>query len=160
MKLAYHCCTKRNWAATPGSSSTLQSRLWKEIWKAPVHSRIRNIIWRLAKDILPVKTNLSKKALDTSCSLCNSAPETTHHIFMECPFAKQFFFSSSLGYRVPKNTDVCAWIESILKCGDFLISQLLCTLLQKIWQARSVLLYKHNASSPVKISRDALDSVS
>ncbi|XP_058733791.1 uncharacterized protein LOC131605427 [Vicia villosa] len=161
VKSAYHCCTKRNWAAKLGSSSSLHSRLWKETWKAPVHSRTRNFIWRLAKDILPVKTNLSKKgiSLDTSCSLCNSAPETAHHVFMECPFAKQVFFSSSLGYRVPENTDTCVWIESILKCGDVLSSQILCTSLQKIWQARNVLLYERKTSSPVKIYRDAFDSV-
>ncbi|XP_058757306.1 uncharacterized protein LOC131630543 [Vicia villosa] len=145
----------------PGPSSPPCKKLGQQIWKAPIHNRVRNFLWRAAKNIFPTKQNLMKKGirLDSICSLCNKDVENVHHLFMECEFAKTFCFSSVLSYRTPKNIEFNDWLLSILSCGDVLSLQLLCTLVYKIWLSRNLKLYQMKDSLPVTVAKEAVDSM-
>lgn len=73
VKSAYHLLIEENMRQVPSSSSLLNSKLWKAIWKAPVPNNIRNFLWRIVKNILPVRVNLRKKGinLDLKCPICH-----------------------------------------------------------------------------------------
>ncbi|CAI8611566.1 unnamed protein product [Vicia faba] len=115
---------------------------------------LRSFLWRLAKNILPTKDNLRKKGilLDETCSLCNSAPETALHLFMDCAFARQVFSSSVLSYHILENMDICNWLRSMLVCGDFLSAQILSSLIHKVWTARNMQLYQQKACSLLAVA--------
>ncbi|XP_058742583.1 uncharacterized protein LOC131615095 [Vicia villosa] len=146
----------------PGPSSAPNSKVWKAIWKAPVNPRIRNFLWRLAKNILPTKDNLSRRGtiLDTMCPFCAAAPETAQHLFCQCTFAQQTFFSSILSFRTESRLDVRDWLFSMLSCGDVFSTQLLATLLYRIWLARNLLIFKNQLADPVTVAQEALNCVS
>ncbi|XP_058775075.1 uncharacterized protein LOC131649326 [Vicia villosa] len=153
VRSAYHCCMNRKFANLPGPSVNPYQKLWKSIWRAPVHPRVRNFVWRLAKNILPTKDNLQKKgiALDGSCTMCSVAEESAHHLFMECPFAKQVLFSSILSCRIPCDVAVPYWLMEILSCGDSLHIQVVCVSLHNIWNARNQRLYQQKIVSPLRV---------
>ncbi|XP_058724620.1 uncharacterized protein LOC131596076 [Vicia villosa] len=160
VRSAYHICMHRKAAISPGPSGNSQQRLWKEIWKAPIHNRTRNFLWRLARNILPSKENLRKKgiALDCSCAFCHQTVESSHHLFMNCDFTRQVFFASILCYRIPTEVDLNVWLLDLLTCGDMFSAQLSASLLYKIWCARNKLMYQQKPQHPVKVANEALDS--
>lgn len=99
---------------SPGSSSALGPRIWKEFWRAPVNPRIRNFLWRVTKNIISTKDNLLRRGmqLEGSFSLCNSCSESAQHVFLHCEFAGQVIFDSILSYRLPVSFEetVLVWI--------------------------------------------------
>jgi hypothetical protein len=56
----------------PGPSSLHYDRLWKLIWKIPLPTKVRNFMWRLARDIIPTRFTLRKRwvILDIVRPLC------------------------------------------------------------------------------------------
>lgn len=44
-----------------GPSNPQRDKLWKEIWRAPIPNKIKNFIWRLAKNIFPLDQISTKK---------------------------------------------------------------------------------------------------
>jgi hypothetical protein len=126
-----------------------------------VHYRVKNFIWRLAKNILPTRCNLLRKGvkLDPSCPLCNSEAETSNHLFMQCEIAKLVWFSSPLGIRSPSDIDVNDWLVQWLSCKDHFAAQLFCTTLWKLWSARNQCHFKHQRALPHVITAEALDFV-
>lgn len=57
---------------------TPNQKLWKTIWNAHVHTKIKSFMFILSNNILPIKRNLQRKwgRLDTLCTLCSSFPES------------------------------------------------------------------------------------
>lgn len=116
VRSAYYLLCSINCRSQPSSSNPNMHNLWKETWKAPVPSKVRNFMWRLAKNTLPTRANISKKGiyLDTSCPLCNEACETTEHMIRHCSIMKLTLFASNFGTRVNYNIDVVAWSKKTL----------------------------------------------
>ena len=54
------------------NSLTPPRKLWKFIWSMSVPSKVRNFLWRAAKNAIPVKTNLVKRKvlLEDTCDQC------------------------------------------------------------------------------------------
>lgn len=88
--------------------------------------------------------NLSKHGimLDTLCIFCHYGLEFVYHLFLQCDFAKQIFFSSILGYKTPKALDINDSLLNCLKYIECFNSQLVCTLLWKIQNARNEVVYQ------------------
>lgn len=61
---------------------------------------------------------------------------------MESFFVRQVLFSSPLSYGIPTNLDLKAWILCFLSCGDTFSTQLLCSTLHKVCDARNTLVAK------------------
>ena len=59
-------------------------------------------LWRIAANVLPTKEVISifNENMDGSCLLCNSALETSLHLFTVCPFAKSLWFRSHWSVRI------------------------------------------------------------
>lgn len=95
----------------PGPSHHRNERLWK----APIPNKIKNFMWRLAKNILPTRHNLQRKGivLDTSCPLCHSEAETVEHLFMNCNLSKLALFASPLRSHSPFNMDLHSYLVLI-----------------------------------------------
>ncbi|GJW23664.1 RNA-directed DNA polymerase, eukaryota [Tanacetum coccineum] len=61
-------------------------------WLRVVPIKVNVHAWRVCLDKLPTRANLSLRGMDISsiaCPLCNSAVESTSHIFFACPLARQ-----------------------------------------------------------------------
>ncbi|KAM6584506.1 hypothetical protein CsatB_011508 [Cannabis sativa] len=76
------------------------SNVWKEIWKAPVHERVKLFLWKVCKDILPCGSRLRTVfGNDSHCVLCSDGEDSILHLFFHCPFARACWFSSPFGIR-------------------------------------------------------------
>jgi len=161
VRSAYHQLGVDRRKDLPGSSHDPNDKLWKEIWRVNLPNRIKNFIWRLAKNILPTRGNLCKKGLkiDSVCPLCFNEVETSQHLFMDCNIAKLTWFSSSLGLHVPQNSSLNNWLLCWLKRKDTLGTQLFCSILWKLWFFRNQVVFKQLSPSPPDIAIAALNFV-
>lgn len=76
--------------------------LKQRIWKTKVSPKIRHFLWRLNSRCLATKSNLHRRRIinDTECPRCYQGEETEHHIFFECPYAKQIWIASGVANDV------------------------------------------------------------
>nr|GMD20609.1 uncharacterized protein LOC109153341 [Ipomoea batatas] len=111
---------------------------WGKIWKLGVTPKIRNLLWRCAKDILPVRTNLRKRRMNVTaeCPLCSSAEETIIHIFLECPAVSPVWIAAGINTG-PTATCFAGWLESWLTNSNDRITQKMADILWFIWCARN-----------------------
>lgn len=72
---------------------------------------------------------------------------------------RQVFFSSPLSYRFPVNLGLNFWIQFFLSCGDVFSTQLIFSILYKIWNACNVLGFQQKPSFPVCVAYEALGFV-
>ncbi|XP_058725683.1 uncharacterized protein LOC131596977 [Vicia villosa] len=161
VKSAYHILRAKRDARDPGPSSRSQSRIWKQIWNAPIHTRVRNFLWRLVKDILPIRVNLVKKGVKTAldCPLCQENEETVDHLFFHCQLSRMVWFLSPLGLRIDANASTDSWLEKVLCDGDVLGSQIFCVTLWKIWHHRNMVIFNNGRFDPQLVAEEAKDWV-
>lgn len=98
--------------------------------------------WRLGKDILPTKVKLQGKGIriDTTCSFCGEYPESAKHLFVQCKYSRLAYFSPP--------PDV-----------DSVKTQLMCTLLWKLWNARNLWHFHQKFKDPHLVYLETWDSV-
>jgi hypothetical protein len=70
--------------------STPSDPILGKIWKQNIHVRLKMSLWRVALNLLPTKTSLSRFApdLDTTCPLCGEHTESTIHLLWQCSLAR------------------------------------------------------------------------
>jgi hypothetical protein len=158
VRSAYHLLCDEKRKLQPGPSVVHEDRIWKEIWKAPIPNKIKNFMWRLVKNILPTRENLSKKGitLDLSCPLCHHDVESSNHLFMHCNLMRLTLFASNLGTHIPQCVDLSVWILSWLTCKDMVGTQLFCILLWKFWYGRNQTIFKGVVIDPIALAADAI----
>ena len=74
------------------SSSPLEPKFWKLLWKLKLNAKLKLFLWKIAWDI--VRTKVRPSAIlhippsNSPCPLCNSEADSLHHLFFHCIFAK------------------------------------------------------------------------
>nr|POE50544.1 hypothetical protein CFP56_00008 [Quercus suber] len=68
------------------ASACDRMKLWKIIWNLSVPPKVRNFMWRVAKNAIPVKTNLVKLHMlqEANCDHCQSHSEDVLHVLWLC----------------------------------------------------------------------------
>lgn len=104
VKSAYFCLNQSKDALEldkrgENSDTSQMVRFWKTIWKAKVQGKIKNLIWRIFHNFLPVAQNLNKRGcvVDMHCWFCGCPEETASYIFLQCWWACAFW--NFLGFK-------------------------------------------------------------
>ncbi|KAL0006221.1 hypothetical protein SO802_013782 [Lithocarpus litseifolius] len=97
---AYTVATRLSSNPNSGTSSDMgQGRqFWKRLWALPLPHKTRHFAWRACRDILPTKANLQKCKVvqDSLCDGCRLEVETTSHIFISYPRAREVWACSKI----------------------------------------------------------------
>jgi ribonuclease HI len=94
VKSAYHLgmSLKAHKRGVASSSGTIQEidPLWKQLWRMKLPGKVKIFLWRLARNSLPTRMNISRKKieLDTRCPMCYRMNEDGGHLFLKCKKAK------------------------------------------------------------------------
>ncbi|KAG8363028.1 hypothetical protein BUALT_BualtUnG0012400 [Buddleja alternifolia] len=92
--------------------------LWKRLWKAKLHERLKFFLWKTSVGILPTCDKLLRfmPHIDSLCLLCGRETETINHIFLCCNFSRRLWWSSKWAFRLDKyqNWNITPWLEFIL----------------------------------------------
>uniref|UniRef100_A0A2N9HP69 Uncharacterized protein n=1 Tax=Fagus sylvatica TaxID=28930 RepID=A0A2N9HP69_FAGSY len=143
------------------SSGPLAKSDWKILWKAKISPRHKQLLWKIAWDILPTKAILVARipASDTTCHLCNDQEESALHIFTQCPITLSIWLTSPWPIhpnRLPLSS-ISDWVSFVLNPGKFLNLQLqeaqsftllASVICDQIWFHRNKMLKSGQSSSP------------
>jgi hypothetical protein len=70
---------------------------FRYIWKTGVPSKVSALVWQLLLNRIPTKDNLCYRGVvrqeDALCSICDSATETSTHLFLHCSFAASVWYA-------------------------------------------------------------------
>jgi len=60
--------------------------LWRTIWSLQVLNKIKNLVWRACRNLLPSKENLVRQTIikDPTCDRCKHEPESALHALWNC----------------------------------------------------------------------------
>ncbi|KAL6566692.1 hypothetical protein OROMI_015096 [Orobanche minor] len=132
---------------TASSSTTNGFRdIWRWIWNIDLPEKIKVFLWKCAKNILPVKANLTKRGVnvDPICPRCGENEETVQHALRDCPWSSFLWQISPLrfgGKLLQHGTHMTEWFSEVLKiqCKDS--KRLFGALLWTLWGARNKLIF-------------------
>jgi hypothetical protein len=121
-------------------------RVSQDIWQIKIPTRIKIFLWYLKRGVILTKDNLARRNWngDTRCSFCHS-PETIHHLFFECLYAKFLWRVVYLMFRISPLLSIDDLFVNWSKIADNLYSSLLLTaasaLCWIIWITRNKIVF-------------------
>ena len=76
------------------------SSFWSLIWSIKVPPKVESLLWHSFLNILPTIDNLPKKhvVVENICPFYHGNTESIMHIFVDCFFARNCWYSSIVGY--------------------------------------------------------------
>uniref|UniRef100_A0A803P096 Reverse transcriptase zinc-binding domain-containing protein n=1 Tax=Cannabis sativa TaxID=3483 RepID=A0A803P096_CANSA len=144
------------------------SNVWKEIWKAPVHERVKLFLWKVCKDILPCGSRLRTVfGNESHCTMCSDGEDSIPHLFFQCPFARACWFSSPFGIRSEglvfgNMLELVNWIihspPNVPPCspGGPSFPQFAAYLCYSLWNARNKVFHNGSALRPQDVLSNCL----
>ena len=105
VKSAYHVLAdnrdmKKN--KQKGESSNIEvtgiSFKWSNIWRLMCQPKVKQFLWRLAHNSLPLRTKISRRGMDidTQCPVCWRLDEDGGHCFLKCKMVKKCWIALSI----------------------------------------------------------------
>ncbi|KAG8372571.1 hypothetical protein BUALT_Bualt12G0079900 [Buddleja alternifolia] len=78
-----------------------ETLFWKAFWKTRVHEHFKIFLWRVLVEAIPTGAHLNRiiQEFDPTCILCHASVETTEHIFLFCPVARNAWWRSKWGFK-------------------------------------------------------------
>lgn len=101
---------------------------------------VKNFMWRLARGVLSTCNNLNMMHVfvEDLCSFCHNHPETDSHLFIDCLYAKDYWYRSSVSYYHGTTSTIVDWLISMLRKGDDLFRGRVAIVLWQIWRSRMI----------------------
>ena len=165
MKSAYKAIRSSNTQTHP----LLQAKDWKQLWKIKANARLKNLLWKISWNILPTCTVLNNRfplpSLD--CYLCNNAPKSLKHLFLQCDLVAQIWLMAPWPINLSNlsNISILGWVKIILypktnlglddeSVKEFqLYSLLMC---YQIWFSRNKAKVEGSKSNPIELARQII----
>lgn len=103
-------------------ASRLDSKLWKLLWKSPLHERHKCMVWKMLNAVIPTKNCIRHflNLTDLTCFLCKSGCESLNHLLFDCPVAKLCWLQSPWQIRIDHFAEAgyIKWFQLLLDDGD------------------------------------------
>jgi hypothetical protein len=74
-------------SSAQSSRGGVEKGFWKDLWALCVSNQVKMFTWRACHNILPTRSNLSKRKVveDNMCPCCKRERETAMHVIWSCP---------------------------------------------------------------------------
>jgi hypothetical protein len=142
VKSAYKLYVKlRDGPVQSSSHPEKEEKFWKDIWQLECMPKVKQFVWRLAHNSLPLKKNLERRGLkcDTVCVCCKRLDEDGAHLFVKCKMVKKIWEDlglAELRHRLWDMQTAKAMMEEILKLEKEQRT-LVCCMMWQWWSNRN-----------------------
>ena len=117
--------------------------LWNKIWEIEVPKKVQIFVWRMLRNILPVKVSLAKKHItaDLRCPRCSQGDETVLHAIRLCPEARVVW--EQLNFNWDGNIDETEeWFFNVMAKAELVELQQLAVTAWTIWNGRNRVFFR------------------
>ncbi|XP_019157360.1 PREDICTED: uncharacterized protein LOC109153920 [Ipomoea nil] len=124
---------------------------WKALWSFPVPPKVRNLLWRCVRGILPVRENLESKRVwvGRGCLFCDFMFESVEHIFCECRFAQRLWGVDD----ILQGRCLQEFMEAMLGSLSVESAVRLAAIIWVVWETRNGILWR--STTPVAENMNA-----
>lgn len=87
-----------------------------QLWKIDAPFKVRNLLWRVIKNVIPTKINISLKKVENDglCVFCENGVDSIDHVFLRCRWIERMWHSMAL--QITGNeVNIMEWIVGILQ---------------------------------------------
>ncbi|XP_071738617.1 uncharacterized protein [Rutidosis leptorrhynchoides] len=120
-------------------------------WLAFLPGKVNIFLWRLIRDRLPHRLNLSSRGLaiqSISCGFCNQGVESLDHLFFSCSYAREVWRAVFIWVDRPFHgfsswQEILSWIDSLngnVASKDCVFAIVVATLWM-LWRLRNCLVF-------------------
>jgi hypothetical protein len=127
----------------PASTSieSNQEIQWKKIWSLTCQPKVKQFIWRLTHNSLPLRINIKRRGIecDTRCVCCKRLDENGAHLFLKCKEVN-FFWRNLQLEEIRDQMCTCRDAKSVVQKvleQDEEKSTLICCMLWSWWWRRN-----------------------
>ncbi|KAK2358306.1 hypothetical protein QL285_095501 [Trifolium repens] len=144
VKSAYRLCVE----VLTDSSHLRREGFWKGIWRLNVPPKVKNLIWRSCRDVMPTRKRLQDKGVlcPGTCVTCNDAEEDLAHVYFNCPFSMQVWqrmgFWGSISRANVDTGSVPECIFTLLQSYTVENCQRFTATLWSLWKRRNLQLWQ------------------
>jgi hypothetical protein len=87
VRSAYRLCVE----VLTDSTHLRRDGYWQGIWRLKVPPKIKNLVWRICRNVVPTRRRLQDKGVQCplDCVICSGPEEDLDHIYFNCPFSIQ-----------------------------------------------------------------------
>ncbi|CAN1147432.1 Putative ribonuclease H protein At1g65750 [Linum perenne] len=116
---------------------------WRKLWSYCVPPKMKHMLWRAIRGVLPTKEGLQHKGIDIDwrCGICDGNPETPWNLFLDCDFARDCWQETGLGTLIAGQRDRAEsfeeWAHLMLKEGTDQTIQTISAVIWAIWRERN-----------------------
>ncbi|PNX70097.1 pentatricopeptide repeat-containing protein, partial [Trifolium pratense] len=116
---------------------------WNNIWRAKIPPKVKNLIWRIGRDVLPTRKKLISRGVQcpTHCDVCNDGDEDSMHVLFSCTRSIQCWQRAGLwthiGTGLVANNNIAENLFSILHRLNKDQQEFFCVLVWSIWKRRN-----------------------
>ncbi|KAK7269032.1 hypothetical protein RIF29_21747 [Crotalaria pallida] len=142
VKTGYNFILKPHGSAPSTSTGQQTTFNWKKLWSIQAIPRVKDMVWRAVKNILPTNKRLAEKGLDVDliCPQCGLEEESVTHAILQCEEAKRVWFASPVTVHIPDSVDLdfADWISNVLTRGENDGIANVFNLMFALWRRRNV----------------------
>lgn len=134
---------------------------WARIWKANVPHKVRQFLWSAARDTLPTRVNLQAKGIQVPCTclLCGRNPETSWHVFIDCPTSAEVWREAGLWEEIDRHAEMTNSFSEllfvILRESPNAISENIIMIAWSLWYRRNDVCWSNGPKDPGTVIRRA-----
>ncbi|CAJ2632963.1 unnamed protein product [Trifolium pratense] len=116
---------------------------WNNIWHAKIPPKVKNLIWRIGRDVLPTRKKLNSRGVQCPmhCVVCNDGDEDSTHVLFSCTRSIQCWQQAGLWAHISTglgaNNNIAENLFSILHRLNKDQQELFCVLVWSIWKRRN-----------------------
>lgn len=136
---------------------------WPTIWSMKVPPKVKSFLWRLCRNCIPVRTRLQRKGVQCpmSCVRCDSEPETSWHVFLDCPSSNICWQKLNLWHIIEPfllvSNDFSALFFQVIKHLSAENVSIFAMTLWSIWKSRNLKLWESTQEEPHIILSRAME---
>jgi ribonuclease HI len=144
VKSAYRLCVN----VLTDSSHLRRDGFWQGIWRLKVPPKIKNMMWRMCRNVIPTRRRLQDKGVQCplTCVVCNGPEEDLDHICFTCPFSVQVWQRIGFGNFIQQTRNntgsVTDCLFALLQHYNVENSQRFTAMLWSLWKHRNLKLWQ------------------
>ncbi|XP_019178261.1 PREDICTED: uncharacterized protein LOC109173479 [Ipomoea nil] len=119
---------------------------WDRLWKLPIPPKVKNLLWRCVRGIMPVKEVLKQKHvwIGGGCAHCDCQMETAEHVFCECTVAMCLWENGN----VLHNGSILEFLDALIKSAPMHQIIHAAAIFWVLWKARNDKIWRDTSISP------------
>ncbi|CAN1219601.1 Putative ribonuclease H protein At1g65750 [Linum perenne] len=124
---------------------------WRALWGLHVPPKMKNLLWRLARGMVPNRVRLRDRGIDVppTCGVCSGEHEDDWHLYLTCSFAGECWEEAGLRpiveSHMARHISFPGWLGEIITTATDRICHRIVAIIWSLWKERNQRVWNRHA---------------